>query len=153
MAVTDGCLEGPVSSPYESATLLLKLYDLRREAKMREARTWFATSFHPSSVDDISLILRDPTQSASFRMVVSYWDMAASLVLNDAIDEQMFAAANGEHIGVFAKLEPFIGELRSTVGNPVYLASLERIVMQTPNATERLVALRERFRAMAAARQ
>ena len=141
-----------MSSPYESATLLLTLYDLRREAAMREARTWFATSFHPSSVDDISHTLQDRPQSASFRMVTSYWDMAASLVLNDAIDEQMFVDANGEHFAVFAKLEPFIGEFRSKMGSPTYLASLERLVMKTPNAKERLAAIRERFRAMAAAR-
>ena len=140
-----------MSSPYESATLLLKLYDLRREAAMREARTWFG-SFHPSSADDISRVLQDRPQSASFRMVTSYWDMAASLVLNDAIDEQMFADANGEHFVVFAKLEPFIGEFRTKMGNPTYLANLERLVMKTPNAKERLTAIRERFRAMAAAR-
>ena len=85
-------------------------------------------------------------------MVTSYWDMAASLVLNGAIDEQMFTDANGEHLVVFAKLEPFIGEFRTKLGNPTYLASLERLVMKTPNAKERLAAIRERFRAMAAAR-
>jgi hypothetical protein len=141
-----------VSSPYESATLLLTLYDLRREAAMREARTWFATSFHPSSVDDIAHVLQDRPHSASFRMVTSYWDMAASFVLNGAIDEQMFTDANGEHLVVFAKLEPFIGEFRTKMGNPTYLASLERLVMKAPNAKERLAAIRERFRAMAAAR-
>jgi hypothetical protein len=141
-----------VSSPYESATLLLTLYDLRREPAMRAARTWYATSFHPSSADDVVRILLDPPQSASFRMVTSYWDMAASFVLNGAIDEQMFTDANGEHLVVFAKLEPFIGEFRTKRGNPTYLASLERLVMNTPNAKERLAAIRERFRATAAAR-
>ena len=86
-------------------------------------------------------------------MVTSYWDMAASLVLNDAIDEQMFADANGEHFVVFAKLEPFIREFRSKIGNPTCLASLERLVMKTPNAEERLAAIRGRSRAMAAARR
>jgi hypothetical protein len=141
-----------VSSPYESATLLLTLYDLRREPTMREARSWFATSFHPSSADDIVRILLDPPQSASFRMVTSYWDMAASLVLNGAIDEQMFTDANGEHLVVFAKVEPFLSEFRTKRGNPTYLTSLERLVMKTPDAKERLAAIRERFRAMAAAR-
>jgi hypothetical protein len=141
-----------VSSPYESATLLLTLYDLRREPTMREARSWFATSFHPSSADDIVRILLDPPQSASFRMVTSYWDMAASLVLNGAIDEQMFTDANGEHLVVFAKVEPFLSEFRTKRGNFTYLTSLERLVMKTPDAKERLAAIRERFRAMAAAR-
>jgi hypothetical protein len=141
-----------VSSPYESATLILKLYDLRRETAMREARRWFATSFHPSSVDEISHILGDRSQSAPFRMVTSYWDMAAALVLHGAIDERMFADANGEHLVVFAKLEPFMGALRARIGNPNYLVNLERLVMKTPNVTERLAAIRERFRALAAPR-
>lgn len=140
-----------MSTPYESATLLIRLYELRRESTMREARGWYTRSFNPSSVDDVMQALGGPN-SAHFRMVTSYWDMASSFVLNQAIDEQMFNDANGEHFVVFCKLEPFIAEYRQKMGNPAYLSSLEKLVMRTPNAKERLTALRERFRAMAAAR-
>jgi hypothetical protein len=139
-----------VSTPYESATLLIRLYELRRDPMMREARNWYARSFNPTSADEMLQALGGPN-SAHFRMVTSYWDMASSFVLHGAIDEQMFIDSNGEHLVVFAKVEPFLDEYRSKTGNPVYLASLEKLVMKIPNAKERLAALRERFRAMAAA--
>src|SRR5687768_3884313 len=82
-----------VSSAYESADLLLKLYDLRREPTMRQARQWFGT-FHPESADDITAALRSE-HSSYYRMVTTYWDMAASFVNNGAIDEKMFNDANG----------------------------------------------------------
>jgi hypothetical protein len=138
------------STPYESATLLIRLYELRRESTMREARNWYARSFNPTSLEEVMQALSGPN-SAHFRMVTSYWDMASAFVLHGAIDEQMFADSNGEHVIIYAKLEPFLAEYRTRTGNPTYLASLERLVMKLPNAKERLAALRERFRAMATA--
>jgi hypothetical protein len=137
-------------SAYESADLLLKLYEMRREPTMRQARQWFIT-FNPDSADDIGSVLRSE-HSAYLRMVTSFWDMAASFVNNGAIDEKMFNDANSEHIFVFAKVEPFVAEHRTRVGQPHYLLQLEQLVMRLPNAKERLAATRERFRQMAAAR-
>ena len=136
------------STPYESATLLIRLYELRREPTMREARNWYAREFNPASADEVMQAVAGP-HSGAFRMVTSYWDMAASFVLNSAIDEQMFNDANGEQVVVFAKIEPFVAEYRARMGNPAYLASLEKLVMRRPGAREALPALRERFRAMA----
>ena len=85
-------------------------------------------------------------------MVTSFWDMAASLVNNGAIDEKMFNDANGEQIFVYARLEPFLAEYRAKTGNAQYLAQLEQLIMRTPNAQERLAGMRERIRAMAAPR-
>ena len=119
---------------------------------MREARNWFAREFNPSSIDDVVQALMGPN-SGHFRMVTSYWDMAASFVLNGAIDEQMFNDANGEQIGVFAKMEPFLNDYRGRMGNPKYLAQLEQIVMRRPGAKESLAAMREWFRQRAAAAQ
>lgn len=138
-----------MSSPYESATLIIRLYELRREPTMREARTWYARSFNPTSVDELMQAVTGPT-SAQFRMVTSYWDMACSFVLNGAIDDKMFNDANGEQHVVFCKIEPFIADYRSRMGNPAYLSSLEQQVMSFPGAKERMAALRERFRALAA---
>ena len=77
------------STPYESATLLIRLYELRREDKMREARQWYVSQFHPSSVEDVMQALAGP-HSAGFRMVTRSWDMASSFVLNGAIAENNF---------------------------------------------------------------
>ena len=134
-----------MSTAYESATLLIRLYELRREPAMRDARAWFV-KFDPTSIDELIQTVRGPN-SAYFRMVTSYWDMCASFVLNGAIDEKMFNDANGEHIIVFAKLEPFLAEYRARMGNAGYYASLETLVMKTPGAKERLPGIRERFRA------
>lgn len=139
-----------MSTPYESATLLIRLYELRRDPAMREARTWFARVFNPTSVDDIIQVLSGP-HSPQFRMVTSYWDMAASFVNNGAIDEQMFNDANGEHLVIFAKLEPYLEEYRKQSGFPNYLANLEKLLMRTPGISERLAATRERFRKIAEA--
>jgi len=78
----------------KSAELILKLYDLRREPVMREARNWFFT-FNPESIEDIQRTAFGE-HSAYFRMVTTYWDMACSFVNNGAIDERMFADANAE---------------------------------------------------------
>ena len=138
-----------MSSPYESATLIIRLYELRRDPTMREARNWYARSFNPASIEEVMQAVTGPT-SAHFRMVTSYWDMASAFVVHGAIDEAMFNAANGEQHVVFAKIEPFIAEYRSRMGNPAYLNSLETLVMKAPGAKERMATLRERFRAMAA---
>jgi len=134
-----------LSTPYESATLLIRLYELRREPTMREARSWFVSSFHANTIDELMQVLSGPN-SAHFRMVASYWEMAASFVLNGAIDEKMFGEANGEHVIVFAKMEPILADYRARTGNPASYASLEQLVMRTPGAKDRLAALRERFK-------
>jgi len=140
-----------VSSPVDSANLLIKLYELRRDPVMRDARDWYAREFNPTSFDEVMSALAGPN-SGRFRMVSSYWDMAASFVNNGAIDEQMFNDANGEHVLVFAKLEPFVAEYRQRLGSDAYFAQLEKLVMKQPGIKEVLAATRERFRAMAAAR-
>lgn len=134
---------------YEDADLILKLYDLRREETMRKARNFMA-GFNPESVEDIMAVATGEN-NAYFRMVMSYWDMAASLVNNGAIDEQMFNDANGEHFFYYAKFEPFIAELRATFG-PQMWTHLEQLVMRSPNAKERLAKMREMSKNMAARR-
>ena len=138
------------STPYESATLLIRLYELRREPTMREARSWFAREFNPNTIDDVMQALMGPN-SGHFRMVTSYWDMVASFVLNGAIDEQMFNDASGEQVGVFAIMEPFLAEYRNRMGNQRYLSQLEQVIMRRPGAKEQIAAMREWFKSRAAA--
>jgi len=129
-------------SKAESAELILKLYDLRREPTMREARNWIISFFPESAADILQAMIKSET-SAYYRMVVSYWDMAASLVNHGAIDEEMFADAHSEHFVVFSKVEPFLPELRETTGNPNMLGNLEKLIMRQPDAKERLAKTRE----------
>jgi hypothetical protein len=129
-------------SKHDDANLILKLYDLRREPVMREARAWFFTFVPESPQDFIDVMISD--KSGYLRMVVSYWDMAASFVSHGAIDEQMFNDANGEHLFVYAKIAPFLQELRSIFANPQFLEHLENVVTRIPNAETRIEALRAR---------
>ncbi len=135
----------------ESADLILKLYDLRRETVMREARSWIIT-FFPESTQEIMKVLLTSEHGAHLRMVWSYWDMAASLVLHGAIDEQMFDDVNGEHLMVYSKIEPFVGEIRAAFENPKFLANLEKLIMKRPDAKEFLASRREMMKKMMAAR-
>ena len=138
-----------MSSPYESADLILKLYDLRREEVMRKARDWYMKEFYPQSAEDVVSVLRG-SHSAYFRMVTSYWEMAASFVNNGAIDWKMFMQANpGGPVNVFVKLYPCLEELRSMFASEhddsQAFQNLEQVVMKLPNAKERLAERIEEF--------
>ena len=133
---------------YKDADLILKLYDLRREKTMRDARNWFFT-FNPKGKEDFMDVLTSD-KSGLYRMVISYWDMACSLVNNGAIDPQMFNDANGEHLFVYAKLEPFIPALREQMGNPDYLAHLEKTVKECPDYEAKLATIRDRMQKLIA---
>lgn len=123
----------------QDALVILKLYELRSEALMRAARAWFFTEFKPQSGKGIVELLQSgEKQSAFYRMVTSHWEVAAALVNHGGIDERMFLAANSEHLVVFAKLQPFIVEIRETIGEQDYLANLEQLVMRAPNVEKKL---------------
>ena len=121
------------------ALAILKLYELRRDEKMRAARAWFFADFAPQNVMDIIKLYRagEPA-SANFRTVTSYWDMACSLVLNGALDEKLFLDANTEHIFVYAKIQPFLAEIRQLFNEPEYLSHLETLVLRIPDIKTKL---------------
>jgi hypothetical protein len=129
---------------HDDADLILKLYDLRRETVMREARNWFFT-FNPTSASEYMEAMMGE-HSGHARMVISYWDMAASLVNNGAIDEQMFNDANGEHLFVFAKIEPVLEEIRQATNQPDFLRNFETLVRRIPDNKEKLAGMRERIK-------
>lgn len=131
----------------ESADLIMKLYDLRREEKMREARGWMA-GFFPESVEDIMGAMINPETSAKLRMVISYWDMAASFVNHGAIDADMFRDTNGEYLFVFSKIEPHLEGMRAMMGNQNFLSNLEKFVAQMPDYKEVLAKRRETMKKM-----
>ena len=131
--------------PSQAASVLLKLYELRTEPALRQARAWFAFEFHPNSARDVLATWLGPGhESAPYRMVTSYWDMAASLVLQGAVPAEMFNEANTEHFALFAKLRPFLSEMRSATSYPDYLINLERVVGMVPEPEAR-VAIFERY--------
>lgn len=118
---------------------ILKLYELRRDEEMRRARKWYFSEFAPQSVMDILKLYRGGEgASAYFRMVTSYWDMAASLVNNGAIDAKTFLDANTEHLFIYTKIQPFLEEIRTIFGEPDYLLQLEQLVLSIPDIDHKL---------------
>jgi len=132
----------------DEAGLILKLYELRREETMRAARNWYFSEFNPQSLADFQSAMFG-AHSGHLRMVVTYWDMAAALVNRGAISMELFNDTNGEHIGIFAKIEPLLPEIRHAFG-PGYLANLEKLIDATPDGRKRSANSREMIKAMRA---
>ena len=38
---------------YDEVNLMLRLYDMRREPRLRQARAWFVENFHPKSAEEM----------------------------------------------------------------------------------------------------
>lgn len=138
-------------TPFESAQLNLKLFELRREPVLREARQWFVVEFNPQTLAEVMEILRGD-RNASVRMVLGYWDMAASMVTTGAIDGDAFRSAHGEIFGAFCKIQPFLAEMRAASGEPEFLKHMEAVVMAAPDAEAILKRRREALQRFAASR-
>ena len=136
------------------ADLVLRLYDLRREAEMRKARNWFMMEFWPKSFEDLQKVLAafGTPNNAWFRQVSSYWDMAAALVKHGTLSPALFYDTCGEAWLIFAKMKPFLENIRSTM-SPEYLRSLEGVVEGTPEGRERVARMQQNFVRWAEMRQ
>jgi hypothetical protein len=138
-------------TPFESATLNLKLFELRREPVLREAREWFLRDFNPETFAELVGIVSGE-RNASFRMVLGYWDMAASLVTTGAIDADAFRAAHSEVFGAFSKIHPFLSELRRVSGETDFCKHVEAVVLGAPDGRAILERRAAALRAAAKAR-
>ncbi len=142
---------------YEDARLVLRLYELRREEKLRAAREWFVTKFFPASAADLETLYGTRgIENTYFRMVTSYWDMAASFVVRGVLNGDLLLDSAGEMLLVWAKLENLLPQIRGKIVSQVFLSNLEHFVESSAYARERLVAARQtvarlRERASAAA--
>jgi hypothetical protein len=132
-------------TPFESAQLNLKLFELRRDPVLRQARDWFLFDFNPQSFTEFAALVMGE-HNAWFRMVLGYWDMACSLVTTGAIDAEAFRAAHTEIFGAFSKVQPFLAELRTTRGEPGIAKHVEAVVMAAPDAEAILARRREVLR-------
>src|SRR3974390_3020800 len=115
------------------AELILKLYDLRREPTMREARKWYTSSFWPEKMEDVMKVFTDfaSAENAYFRQVTSYWTMAASLVQHGALNSALFLDNSGEMLLVYMKLKPFLAQMRQVMNAPDFMATIEKVAEST----------------------
>ena len=116
---------------YDDANLLLRLYDLRREEKLREARAWFVANFKPKSMADIDQLCPPGSDNnARLRQVASYWDMAASFVTAGVLNPELFFASNREMLLVAVRIRPVLADIRAAFKDPTFLKNLETVAQQ-----------------------
>ena len=130
---------------HADAELILKLYDFRREATMRQARNWFA-NFWPETTDDIMKVITSfgSQENAYFRQVLTYWEHAAALVAHGALNAPLFFDTQGEMWFVYAKLEPFLEDIRQRTGVRDSMKNIEAVIFGTAESKERLATMKER---------
>jgi hypothetical protein len=140
---------------HDQADLLLRLYEIRREPKMREARDWYFSKFHPATLEDIQkqAPMGGP-ESAYMRMVISYWEMAANMVNRGLIDEAFFFENTGEQWFIFERIKPFVAAMRERSKNPHMYGHLEKHVKKLEawrkkNAPGSIEAMRQTMASMA----
>jgi hypothetical protein len=124
------------------AEVILKLYDLRREAEMRKARNWWLVTFWPQNLDDFTKVgnAMGTQENNWMRQVTGYWEMSASMVAHGAVHADLFLepSFSGEMFFIFAKVRPFLNELREKMGSPSMLRNVEKVVNLTEESRARL---------------
>lgn len=122
----------------EDAATILKLYELRTDPVMREARQWMGAEFWPTSAREVLDILRDfgSQHNCWLRQVTSYWEMAAALVNHGILAAALFCDTNGEPFFLLAKFSPFLAEIRQQ--HPGFLKQLDLLCEQSTQARQKL---------------
>ena len=134
---------------FEDATLILRLYELRREEKLRAAREWYRTRFVPQSFEEVKSIAQGGgDENTSYRMVTTYWDMACSFVASGVLHPELFLQSGSESMMVWSRVEDFVPRIRTEMGAPWFLANIEKTIAMAPGAPERLKMFRARMAAM-----
>ncbi len=130
------------------AELIMKLYDLRREAEIRKARNWWL-GFWPESADEVLKIATalGTQENAWMRQVGGYWEMAASFVLHGTLNRELFLepSFSGEMFVIFGKAEPFLKEVREKMHNPAIFSNVEKLIATSAGGPERLKQTQERL--------
>jgi len=129
------------TATHSDVDIILRLYDIRREPVMREARKFVCFDFWPASFDDLGkLFAAGGKEFGYFRQVTSYWDMAISFVARGALDPNLFLDNANEMIFTYAKLKPFLPALRENV-SPQFWKRIEDFITSTPEAQQKLLAV------------
>jgi hypothetical protein len=135
------------------AQVLMQLYDLRREPTMRKARDFVTTQFWPSTYEEFQAVMSGfgSEHNAYVRQTLTYWDMAAAMVLEGAVHEGLFFKCNGELHFLFAKFGHYLPQTRKDSGNAEFLVNFEKLATKTPEAKARVKRIHEMLKARGAA--
>ena len=130
---------------HHDAELVLKLYDLRRESVMREARNWMAT-FNPKSIDDVVAVMSNfaAKENAYLRQVCSYWEMVAAFIIHGTLNADLAYDTLGEMYFVYAILQPVIEDFRKKFNSPDFFKNVQQVVDSTQKGRERVAQIQQR---------
>jgi len=145
-------METMLATPAD-AEIILKLYELRTEALMRQARAWLGGEFWPSTLDEYRAVAENPADphNAWLRQVISYWEMAAALVLHGAVSAELFFDCNGEGFYLLAKFAPILEAIREK--NPAFFSKTSELINRFSSAAQRYEAILKRVDAMRSSRK
>lgn len=136
----------------DDARLILELYNLRREPEMRKARDWWLTRFWPKNADDFMKVASamGTQENAWLRQVGGYWGIAVSFVQNGVVSEKLFFEPSfcGELLFIFAKVRPFLKELREKMQNPELFLTVEKAIFGSKLAASRFKRIEARVAAL-----
>lgn len=129
-------METMLATPAD-AGIILKLYELRTEAVLRQARAWMLGEFWPSTADDFFAVAQNPADphNAWLRQVLTYWEMAAAMVLHGAVSADLFVDCNAEGFFLLAKFAPILEDIRAK--NPGILIKTSELVSRYSSAAAR----------------
>lgn len=129
-------MERMLATPAD-AEIILKLYELRTEPVMRQARAWFTGEFWPNTIEDYFAVANNPKDPHNpwLRQVLSYWEMAAALVLHGAVSAELFVDANAEGFFILAKLSHVLPAIREK--QPQFLRKTSELVEKFSAAAAR----------------
>jgi hypothetical protein len=143
----------PKPSPLHQADLILKLYELRRETVMREARSYIGGEFLPASADELVSIVTTGGRHGGFVLqVFGYWDMVAAFVRHGALDAALVYDTCQEMYFQYAKIQPHVAGFRKQMNLPEWMSSLERLVEGSKQGRKRLATMQKNLAAIAATR-
>jgi hypothetical protein len=129
-------MERMLATPAD-AEIILRLYELRTEAEMRKARAWVTGEFWPVTAKDFFAVAENPADphNAWLRQVISYWEMAAAMVLHGAVSAELFVDCNGEGFFLLAKFAPILDGIREK--NQAFLMKTSELVNRFSAAAQR----------------
>ena len=137
------------SSPNEQAELILHLFELRREAVMREARSYIGGAFRPRSAEEfVRAVTAGDRQSSFVLQVYGYWEMVAAFVTHGALSPELVYDTCQELYFQFAKIEPYLAEFRKQMASPEWLIGVERLVNHSPAGRRRMAQMRKSLESM-----
>jgi hypothetical protein len=113
---------------YDDANLILHLFEMRREERMRQARAWFTAKFKVKNYDEIAKLAPGGSdENASYRMVISYWDLVGSFITSGVLNKELFFQSGRELLLVFERIRDVLPAIREAYKDPGYLHHLETV--------------------------